>query len=289
MNLTSLSIPEFNSLNEVIHYISLIVSIGLVVSTLELAFLSAQFKDTGLLSWKIWREHKLRKKEVLKKYSSFFLNRTSTLIMLALRFLVLMLFLYQLCTGAGLVLSTVSLLLITQFYFNYRLPVGKDGSDQMSNIILVCLFFIAAFPENKVIVIVSVLFIAFQALLSYLTSGISKIVSPTWRQGNIVFKIFNTKTYGSKSIAKFLRHRPSVVKFMNHSTLVFECLILLVLFIPYPFNLYFLIIPFMFHLASARIMGLNSFLFAFSATFPAIVYLSNKLQHVFSLVVDANF
>jgi len=287
MNWTNLlQLPNFNNLKEVIVYTALIFSIGLIVSTLEFLFNGEHFKDSGLFSWRIWRESKFRKKPILREHTSFIFSKNTVFTILFIRLFLLIYFIYQLYQGEGVVLWIISYLLISQLYLNFRIPLGKDGSDQMSNIVLICLFIMALFPNNKVIIVVSILFIAFQSILSYLTAGIAKLISPTWRSGNILFQILNTKTYGKKSVVVFLKNKPKFVRFLNHGTIAFESLFFLVLFLPYPFNIYFLIIPLLFHLSSARIMGLNSFLFAFLATYPSIIYMSNSLQSAFEQLVS---
>lgn len=275
-------LPDFNNIQILVTFTGVILSIGMIISTLELIFYPKQLNNNGLYSWMIWREMKFRKNVFLKNNSALAFEATGVTIAMVIRLVLLLYFIYTLLIGEGLVLWVVLLVYATQLYYSFRLPVGKDGSDQMSNIVLTCLVFISLFPQSKIIVSASILFIAYQAIISYITAGVSKLISPTWRNGNIVYGIVNTKTYGSKFIANFLKDRPKVVKFMNHSTFIFEVLFFVVLFIPYPYNIYVLLIPFIFHLLCAWIMGLNSFVFAFLATYPSVIFISNAFQKITS-------
>ncbi|GAA4277264.1 hypothetical protein [Aquimarina mytili] len=288
MNLTETLnfLTDFNNITVVITLTGIILAVGLIISTLELMALKTQMGNNGLYSWYIWREIKFRKKPRLKKGLSFLFEPLGLTIAMLFRLGLLLYFIYQLATGSGLVLWVVILLFLTQLYYHFRLPVGKDGSDQMSSIVLLCLLIIALFPDNKVIVAASLLFIAYQSIVSYLTAGVAKLISKTWRSGTIVFGIFNTKTYGSRHVVQFLKDKPKLIKVLNHSTFIFEVLFFLVLFIPPPYNIFALIIPVTFHFFCAGIMGLNSFVFAFIATYPAVLFVSNGFQKVVSRFIE---
>lgn len=287
MNLIDvIHLPDFSNIEVVVTLTGIVLAIGLIISTLELIIFTNQLGNNGLYSWKIWREIKFRKKAYFKSKTTFLFETPGVIVIMIIRIWLLIYFIFSLASGTGLKLWLVGLLYLSQLYYHFRLPVGKDGSDQMSTIVLTCLLLISLFPASKVIVASSILFIAYQSIISYLTAGIAKLISPTWRSGNIVFGIFNTKTYGSKFVVQVLKDKPKLVKFLNHSTFIFEVLIFVVLFTPEPYNLFLLVIPLTFHLLSAGIMGLNSFVFAFLATYPSIIYVSNGLQRVISQFIE---
>jgi len=94
----------------------------------------------------------------------------------------------------------------------------------------------------------------------------------TWRQGDAVYYIFNTESYGLAPVATFLHAHPLIRAWATWSTMVMETLFPLVLVLPLPLGAVFLAWGLLFHLANAVVMGLNSFLWSFAATYPAIVY-----------------
>jgi hypothetical protein len=155
---------------------------------------------------------------------------------------------------------------------HYRNMAGFDGSDQMRFLIWIALtcYFAAVSPTVKV---VCLCFIAAQAILSYSTAGIAKAISPIWRKGEAVGAILRTETYGapwvSRAVDRFHLSKP-----LSWATIGFECgAILLIAFGP-PGALVFIALGLFFHLGIAVTMGLNGFFWSFSATYPALLAIS---------------
>jgi hypothetical protein len=178
------------------------------------------------------------------------------------------------------IIFLVSLLYIVVFavLFQFRRAFGDDGSDQMSFIIIATmLLFLGPFTGDTTKEI-GLYFIAIQSCISYATSGIAKLVSKTWRTGQAVYKILNTAAYGSQSISSYLKGKTALGYLLCWSTIIFESLFPLSIVASGPFLWMFLIWGFFFHLSIAFVMGLNSFLWAFISTYPAIIYTSAKIS-----------
>lgn len=279
---------DFMDVATVARVSALIVGAGLAVSTLEFIANIRECRKDGLFSWEFWRETKWRKHPRLKAIANPFFAYPGVLIVLLARLALIGLLLYQLSRGSRLDPILMTALVASQLYINFRYTVGKDGSDQMSTIVLLMLCGIAWFPERPVIAIACVVFMAFQSVLSYLTAGIAKLISPDWRSGDIILGVIGTETYGSRFMAGLLREHKFLRRAMNYSTIAFESLIVLALVLPSPWNAWFLVIPLMFHVACAAMMGLNIFIFAFAATFPALLYVSNHLHRIATVIGSCN-
>jgi len=156
---------------------------------------------------------------------------------------------------------------------------GSDGSDQMSMLIIIT-FILCLIPvHNKLLLNAGIWFIALQSCLSYAVAGISKLVSVEWRSSNAMRLIFSTKTFGSERAALFLKKYRFANVFLCWNVMLTEALFPVSLIVPLPFALIFLAWGFVFHLLNAIIMGLNSFFWAFMATYPAIVYVNLQIHH----------
>jgi len=262
----------------------LVVSAGLAISTLEFIANIRECRSDGLFSWEIWRETKWRKHPRLKATFNPLFAYPGVLIVLLVRMALIALLMFQLSGGSRLDPIVMTALMASQLYVNFRYPAGKDGSDQMSTIVLVMLCMIAWFPARPVIAIACVVFMAFQSGLSYLTAGVAKLISPDWRSGDIILGVIGTETYGSRFMAGLLRDHKFLRRGMNYSTIAFESLIVFALLLPHPWNAWFLVIPLIFHVACAVMMGLNIFTFAFAATFPALLYVSNHLHKIVAMI-----
>jgi hypothetical protein len=172
----------------------------------------------------------------------------------------------------------LALLVATQLLFSLRRQLGDDGSDQMNTILLVVLLLTVGPHSDSFILQAGLWFIALQACLSYTTAGLAKLVSPAWRSGEAIFRVFNTGTYGLQPVAAVLEGRRWLKLLLCWSVIIMETLFPLVLVLPSPWAWVFLGWGFLFHVQCAIIMGLNSFVWAFVATYPAILFASASLQ-----------
>lgn len=172
-------------------------------------------------------------------------------------------------------------LLLNQVLFNYRRAFGDDGSDQMNTVVVAVLALCVGPHSTAFLLDLGLWFLAAQACLAYCAAGISKLVSPMWRSGEAVYRIFNTATYGTEAIASVLRDRRGLNVFLCWSVIMIETLFPLALVAPTPITLAFLVWGALFHAQCAAIMGLNSFLWAFLSTYPAVFFAHSQLPMVF--------
>jgi len=129
---------------------------------------------------------------------------------------------------------------------------------------------IADLEEQKV-KLADPVFIAAQAALSYLTAGVAKARSAVWRSGRAIPLIVDTDTYGWPWVAGMLAGRPALARSACWTVIVFECLFAGALVAPEPVRLAALAVGLAFHLGCALVMGLNTFVWAFAATYPCVL------------------
>ncbi|MEL6865046.1 MAG: hypothetical protein AAFP19_11530 [Bacteroidota bacterium] len=151
---------------------------------------------------------------------------------------------------------------------NIRLLVGRDGSDQMQNILWAG-FFVYCLPLSEMVQWVALWFIAAQLILSYLTSGYWKLVSKEWRRGVAIHLVTRMATYSPHGISRFFS-RPIFSISFSWLTIIFELFSPLLLFFGVPGATVFIILGTLFHLGIGITMGLTTFVFAFVATYPII-------------------
>lgn len=259
-----------------------LLSTGLLISSLEYLVKVNVFAADGLLSWNTMQlrwGYRLRHGVTGSVLTRFF-TKDGLTILFSLRILLIVL---AVATPAGslgrwllLVLLTANLLLtsIITFY-------GSDGSDQMTTILLVTFVLCCPPFATQTLWVLGIWFVALQSCLSYSIAGIAKLISAEWRGGTAVYDIFSTKTYGSRWAASLMKERRWLKLFLCWSVMLTETLFPLVLFLPWPYALIFLGWGLVFHLLNAVIMGLNSFLWAFLATYPAILFVNHAITNGF--------
>ena len=173
--------------------------------------------------------------------------------------------------------SYASIILLSSLFLAYQIRYGKDGSNQISFIILAGLAFTFLLPMSSPFQPVGLYFIAAQALLSYFAAGVSKISNAKWREGSALQSILNTATYGHSKAAAVLNRRPWLGGFVGWSVIAVEIVFPVALVSPPGLLIALLFAGAMLHLATAVLIGLDTFFWAFTATFPAIILVNGIL------------
>lgn len=252
---------------------------GLLIGTVEYWAVANTFGVTGAHSWRI---HQLRpgmpRLAMTDGTQSVIFGEIGVRLLLVMR--VALLVLSVLTPIASWPFTVVfGLLVLNNLVFTWRRGLyGDDGSDQMNAILLITIFLCVGPHSTSTILAIGLWFLALQACLSYTAAGIAKLVSPIWRNGDAVFQIFNTASYGLKPVAAVLEHRRWLNLTLCWSVMLIETLFPLCLILPEPWNWGFLAWGLTFHVLCAVIMGLNSFVWAFVATYPAIIYVSSQVR-----------
>ena len=246
--------------------------IGQFISSLELYNNRTLFYTNGLLDLKI-----------VKLYypNRLFPSKSLLTFLLISRIIItLILFVLLICSQqTDLFFNLILILILTiDLYINITMPVGKDGSDQMMNIYLTTMV-IYLFIAKTSYAIVPLIFITAQLCLSYVAAGISKLVSSTWRNKEILSAIFSTETYGSQNVSKFLKNNVHISLFASWSIMLWEAFFPIFPFFGSTALILSLLIGIMFHLLNYFIMGLNKFFWIFLACYPIYIYVL-KVYHI---------
>ena len=258
--------------------IVILASVGVLISSMELFTLRKEFEAGGLFSWYVLQTISRATLTVGRGRSSRLVSHPVFVPAImgarALAALALIFFSKNQALGTVCVLGVIAVSLIMHF----RAPLGLDGSDQMSLIIFVALGVHQVFPEDAQVAQASLWFIAIQGCLSYCVAGTAKLASPVWRSGEAVQRIFGTRTYGTRRFAAALRGRDGVCAALAWLVISFECTFPIALaFGPTGFAVY-VAIGIAFHISNAVIIGLNTFVWAFVATYPAILFCATSLS-----------
>ena len=249
---------------------AIIVAIGLLQSSLQLLSSWKEFCSGGLFDW--------NSRQVLNRPNSasrrWMVGRSGTV---WLRFVLIV---RIICLIALIIPFQNNLLygiyaivtLLSSFFLAYQIRYGKDGSNQISVIIIAGLAFIFLLPASSPFQAVGLYFIAAQAVLSYFAAGISKISSAKWREGSALQSILNTATYGHVKVAALLNRRPWLGGFVGWSVIVIEIVFPVALVSPPWVLIALLLAGAMLHIGTVVLIGLDTFFWAFTATFPAIIF-----------------
>jgi hypothetical protein len=249
-----------------------LVSFGALIASLELLANASQLAPGGLYSWRIVGSRPgILRRPLLRSALDRLLDRPWIVAMLGMRAASCVALLVAPTRGT-VAAPALTVLLVSTLLLNLRSAYGQDGSDQMTTQVVAVLWIhLFATPENRLSAL-CLGYVAAQACLSYFASGVAKLAGRPWRDGSAVFLIFNTETYGIAPVARWLEPRPRIGRLLTWSVSLAETAFPLVLGVGHPACWVFLGWGILFHLTNAVVMGLNGFVWAFLATYPAILY-----------------
>jgi hypothetical protein len=169
-----------------------------------------------------------------------------------------------------------------------RNHLSNDGADDMVVVILGSTL-VATLAASQLARTAWAVFLTAQLALAYFVSGVSKAQSRAWWCGEAVPGVVGTRIFGHPRFAEFLRCHSWAGALMTWGTLVVETLFPASLFAPRPIFLCALAAMLAFHIGCAVVMGLNTFVWAFAACYPAALwcwaYLARAMSPVSRTIV----
>ncbi len=166
----------------------------------------------------------------------------------------------------GLIFSSVGLVI------RFNGPLG-GGSDSMTFQVLIGLLIASLGVANPILVRVGLGWIAAHSVLSYFIAGIAKLKTENWRTGLAMQTLLRTDgPYTLFAPARNLADSKSLCAGLSWMIIVFEIAFPLVLILPWEGKLALLSIGLLFHITNAVVLGLNRFIWAWAATYPAVLY-----------------
>ncbi|MFD7738095.1 hypothetical protein [Kitasatospora sp. NPDC059800] len=245
-----------------------IAGIGVLISSLEVL---ARPGCTNDASWNSWRVLRLRRRWTSTGHMGAvfdgLLGYPRDLIGVAARSMAAAALVLAAPSGACRVLLlwlvTASLALC-----GLRAPYGGEGSDQVLLLVFGALAMAQTFDAQRI----ALWFIVAEACLAYFSSGFAKVLHKEWRDGTGLLGVLRTRSWGNAWAARRLSERPVLCRWLSRALIGAETAFPLVLLTPPPLLPLLLGLALAFHLLVAVVMGLNCFVWAFAATYPAVAY-----------------
>ena len=265
-------IEAFRDAGTVLRAVELIACAGILISTCELLWNWRDFTGTRLYGWKVLRSRpSIARGGWFARAADAVLDVPGIFVVLAVRLAAILATMFVAAQPAVNV-AALAIIVATTLLLSYRSIFGQDGSDQMSALIFVALLVAAISPRNVIVAEAALAFIAIQTALSYFVAGIAKVAGPAWIRGSAAFLIFNTQSYGMPAVARTLHAAPMAGRLLTWSVVAFETAFPLVFLLGPKWCWIFLAWGLAFHVLNAVVMGLNSFLWAFGAAYPAVLF-----------------
>lgn len=208
--------------------------------------------------------------------------------LLMLRLLAAALFVACFALGARGPLATAAVLVMALLSMMLRvdepvgLYVGLDGAEGMLTTCSLSLGLAFAIGTPLALTL-GLAFVALQAQLEYGSAGWTKLASLRgWASGGHLLRVVASHNYGHPWFARQARLHPRVTGALSMGVIALEIAMPAALLLPRPFAETLLGCVLLFHIGSAVVMGFSTFVWAFAATFPAMLCCRDLLARAWS-------
>lgn len=176
--------------------------------------------------------------------------------------------------------ASLFVLFVAQCLLHLRqFGVAIIGGDRMRMLVLGALTLRELAPESALAAKAALWFIAGQCALAYATSGLLKWRrTPEWRNGTAVGLLLRAEFLGDVGIAAWLTAHPGMNRVATWGVLALEVFFPLALLGGTPVAVVFVAGAFLMHLGIGHFMGLAPFLWAFLASYPAVLFTSVQVR-----------
>ncbi len=246
-----------------------LTGLAVLLQTLELASLRRAFADDGVWRWSILRdEHRALALPLRQLFAVLLPYRAFLAVLLARAALACLL-------GAG-VGEVAWLLALSQLLIGARFRgTFNGGSDYMTMVLLLGLS-LASLPWGALPARAGLGYICAQLTLSYVIAGGVKLRQPAWRSGQALAVVLRSERYAVPGWVAALARKPKAARCVSWLVMLFE------LAMPWAISspraaLVAISLGLVFHAANALALGLNRFLFAWAAAYPALWYFARAL------------
>jgi hypothetical protein len=161
-------------------------------------------------------------------------------------------------------------------------PIGvrlaMDGAEHMLTAVVVVLA-ASAVAGTRAAAGLALVFVAGLALLEYAGSGCAKLGRRAgWLDGSCLRRVLASPDYGHPRLARWSARHGAVTRAVSLAVVALEVGGPLALLVPRPLAVAMVVGLLAFHVGTAVAMGLNTFVWAYGAALPAILYGNSLLR-----------
>ncbi len=249
------------------------LAIGSLLLSAELWFSRSDLRDAGLLSWPLLQPMlPAAARRLLAVALDPLFRYPAVLTSVVFRFMAAAVLLLFVFSHRPTALPLLCLVLLTAL-FHLRQPFARDGARQFLLMGLIACAAAECFA-TPVACRLTLLFLAAQASLAYATSGGLKLFHRDWWNGSSILYVLSAHDCGVPTLYRLFTRQRSLASIAGVLLVLGECLLSLAPLLPLPICALLLAGGVLLHLTLARIFGLNIFVWAFPASYPAAYFIS---------------
>jgi len=265
------------SADAALHATACLLGVSLVLQSLELLSIRRELRDDGVFAWPVLRDDYARAPAVVRVLFDASLAYRPFVGLLLLQTVVATALPW--CPGPWPVLALLltALLVCVRFRGTYN-----GGSDAMTIVVLLGLLIARSGEDGtratgSTAARVGLGYITAQLVLSYVVAGLAKLREPAWRRGHALPRLLSAHQYEAPPGLRAMARRPALGLLASWAVITFECAFPSALFHGPRICLVWLTLGLTFHALNALTLGLNRFLWAWLAAYPALLFWSERL------------
>jgi hypothetical protein len=249
-----------------------LTALALVLQTVELLAIRRAWSDDGIWRWTLLAPEQRALVAPVRWLCAGLLPARPFGALLWLRLCA------ALALGAGAAQGVAVLLLFTQLAIGVRFRgTFNGGSDTMSVVLLCALSCAQLLPASVLAREAALLYVAVQLTLSYLLAGLGKLQHAEWRSGRALAGFLERGRYGTPGWLLGALAGETRRRVLSWCVLIFECTF------PLAWSgaraaAIFAALGLCFHIGNWLLFGLNRFVFAWAAAYPALLWCSTGLR-----------
>ncbi len=260
------------TLSAAYYWITILICAGLF--QMSLADLIVSIKHKAVINYPIARQGLVSR--FMRSFHFAYDGRTAWLLKIAALICSLAAVSLVIMGNNPVVFLSASLVIHLLSYPRWRYFVSSDSP--LFRAILTALIFHYALPSNRFISEAGLLFIAFYLVLIYFLTGIRKLNSELWRNGQAIENFMNRFPFW-RMVTGVGTKPAGLMKFLAWSTLLFEICFIAGFFVP-EVAMGFVIGGLCFHGLLSFTAGINHFFWTFVAGYPAYFYISGRVPEM---------
>lgn len=255
-----------------LRWIEILVALSCILQVLELIQIQHSWSEKGIWRWSDLKTEFQGFPFILQKVFEFLLSERNFLFLLYSQILFAALLFISPHFVWTLILLINSVLVCVRWRGTFN-----GGSDYMTVLTLSMALLMRLFPHSPSLFQGAMWYLAIQSILSYFIAGFVKLKNPQWRHGQALSQILQFSHYNIPIEIQKLSSKKWMMVLGSWIVIVIECLSPLSLLSP-KICFLFLISAFLFHVMNSFVFGLNRFVFAWLASYPAIYYCSSLIN-----------
>ena len=238
-----------------------LVSVSVLVQTLELFYLKDVYSASG-----IWRWSDLRPE--LGDLLGWVLSEKTFGGLLLLRFFAALVFPITPNPAVAAILFFTTLLICVRWRGTFN-----GGSDSMTVLVLGALLVSLSLGPQSKFGIASLMYVGVQTCFSYFVAGLAKVRRKEWRNGVSLSRYVHAGYYDIAPVLRRIWPDSSLWKWGSWLILTFELASPVAFWSP-GLCKWFIGLAALFHFVNSFALGLNRFFFAWAAAWPALLFCS---------------